>query len=573
MIRNLYSSASLLAVSALASMPAQAQEGPPGMVLVAGGRYDIGIDKKEAVALVEESQVGAIVAEYPQYSARLDDFYYMPTEVTNEQFAAFVRATGSEPPRLWGKEAIDDATRAFAERVGKAAKDARDAGLPVPEFEEFDPADWWENNWQDCEWEIPTDISAHPVVYISYERAEAYARWAGLRLISEEEHQAVGRGDDDLRFPWGDEWIEEAANCTEANRRKSATADVGSYPLGASWFDPDGKRVDAEDAEKESALAVHDICGNVWEWTRTPYAKYPKFKPLEVKMQGEKKKLTPEFDANNRTAVSGHFGMPPMAIRVTSRRNTARWQATDGVGMRCSASAVPAQDIAESILRMDLPTSKRPADTVYLSERVVAIDRWQSERGTAKPEHYRIITAYDYLAFLPVEETGYSGVGTMKNRTAGKPLEIGAFSTTVPLIEPALEPGTYTLSWRAGAELERKPEDKDAEEDGAEPAEPEFPFDPLLDTLIFRDTNGKIVAWQRCDEPQEMRMGPGRVGVHSREAEKLSNRELNDGKIPRPAATVVTIHAMVPMNKPNKAFEFTIPLAVTPGTVDDAWRR
>ena len=233
---------------------------------------DIGIDKKEAVALVEESQVGAIVAEYPQYSARLDDFYYMPTEVTNEQFAAFVRATGSEPPRLWGKEAIDDATRAFAERVGKAAKDARDAGLPVPEFEEFDPADWWENNWQDCEWEIPTDISAHPVVYISYERAEAYARWAGLRLISEEEHQAVGRGDDDLRFPWGDEWIEEAANCTEANRRKSATADVGSYPLGASWFDPDGKRVDAEDAEKESALAVHDICGNVWEWTTDWYA-------------------------------------------------------------------------------------------------------------------------------------------------------------------------------------------------------------------------------------------------------------------------------------------------------------
>ncbi len=168
MIRNPYSSASLLAVAttvALAALPAPAQEGPPGMVLVAGDRYGIGIDKKDAVKLIEETQQRALASEYPRHTVLLEDFYYMPTEVTNEQFAAFVSATGTEPPLIWGQEAIDAATLAFAEKVGKAKKDARDAGEPAPEFEEFKPADWWEDNWKDS-WEDsrgpPTSWAGRP---------------------------------------------------------------------------------------------------------------------------------------------------------------------------------------------------------------------------------------------------------------------------------------------------------------------------------------------------------------------------------------------------------------------------
>ena len=64
-----------------------------GMVLVAGDRYGIGIEKKAAVKLIEATQQRALASEYPRHTVRLDDFFYMPTEVTNEQFAAFVRAT------------------------------------------------------------------------------------------------------------------------------------------------------------------------------------------------------------------------------------------------------------------------------------------------------------------------------------------------------------------------------------------------------------------------------------------------------------------------------------------------
>jgi len=533
------------------------------MVLVAGDRYGIGIEKKAAVKLIEATQQRALASEYPRHTVRLDDFFYMPTEVTNEQFAAFVRATDSEPPLLWGQAVIDAATLAYAEKVGKAKKEARDAGLPAPEFENFVPADWWADNWKDSEWEVPEKLADHPVVYISYERAEAYARWAGLRLISEEEHQVAGRGDEDTPYPWGDEIEARQANCTEA--KLGATASVGSFPKGAAWLDKKGNHVEAG---TEGALPIHDLCGNAWEWTRSPYSAFPKFKALDVKIQGSKEKLAPEFDANNRVSVSGSYGLPPLAIRLTTRRGTARWQTTSGLGMRCSASALPGRDVAESILRMDLPTSKRPADTTYVADRIVAIDRWQSERGTASPDHYRVITAYDYFAFLPVEETGLS-IQTIKSRSPVNPTEIGAFSTTVPLMEPALEPGTYTLSWRAGAEIEQP---KDEEEAAANPPE-ELPFDPLISTLIFRDTNAKIVGWMPCDAPGELRMAPGRVGLHDREAEELSKRELEEGKVPRPAATIVTIHAMVPMGKANKAFEFTIPLAVEPGAVDDTWRR
>ena len=133
----------LAALGTLATAPAVAQEGPPGLVFIQGERFDIGIEKKEAIKLIEDTQQRALASEYPQHSVRLDDFWYMPTEVTNEQFAAFVSATDSEPPLLWGQEAIDAATLAYAEMVGKAKKDARDAGEPMPEFEEFVPADWW----------------------------------------------------------------------------------------------------------------------------------------------------------------------------------------------------------------------------------------------------------------------------------------------------------------------------------------------------------------------------------------------------------------------------------------------
>ena len=86
----------------LATFQSTPQEGPPGMVLIKGDRFNIGADVDEIKALIEETQFRALACEVPKHQVKLDDFYIMPTEVTNEQFARFVEATGSGPPRSWG---------------------------------------------------------------------------------------------------------------------------------------------------------------------------------------------------------------------------------------------------------------------------------------------------------------------------------------------------------------------------------------------------------------------------------------------------------------------------------------
>lgn len=557
--------------------PAAAQDSPPGMVLIKGDRFDIGAELNEIKALIEETQLRALACEVPKFSIKLDDFYIMPTEVTNEQFARYVAATGSQPPQSWGEDAIGAAGLAYATETGKARKDAKDAGLPAPKFEPFDQTIWWEKNWQTSSWRVPKGLDAHPVVFISYEQAEGYARWAGVRLMSEEEFQAAGRGKLDRKYAWGNDADAAKTNCIDSH--VGGPAKVGSYVAGAVWIDAAGRTVDERNERNQKEVqGIYDLSGNVWEWTRSPFKAYPGFKPVEVKLASSKKKekIFPEFDGDHRTAVSGGFNSPILTTRLTTRRNTARWQATNGLGMRCTASATPGLDIAESILRMDLPTSKRPDDTVYTADKITAIDRWLASEGSAKVPGYEVIESYDFVAFIPVEEVNVNSAMLLKDRSQDSPVEIGAFSTTVPLIEPALAPGTYTLSWRAAGKFrnEGDPTDKDksatSKQDDGEPVvealPPEFPFDPMRDTLIFRDTNGKIVAWTPVSVPDENRLSPGRVALSqfaTKEAERAG----------RKPGTVLTFKVFTPSKKANKGFEFSIPLTVAADAVDDTWRK
>ncbi|MDF1798252.1 MAG: SUMF1/EgtB/PvdO family nonheme iron enzyme [Planctomycetota bacterium] len=274
----------LLPVLALTfAVPAMPQEaGPPGMVFVKGGRYKIGTEKDNFVELYEEHQVAAIVTETPQYEARLDDFYIMPTEVTNEQFARFVRATDSRPPQSWGKKALDDATIEYTTAMGKLREEAKQAGEPLPKIEPFDRANWWKNNWMEATWAIPKGTESEPVVFIDYEQAEGYARWAGLRLMSEEEFQAAGRGDTKRYFPWGDTFDQTLVNSLEA--RRGGPVAVGKYEAGCAWVDAKGNVVDERNERNaDEVVGIYDLTGNVWEWTRTPFTGYPKFESIKVK--------------------------------------------------------------------------------------------------------------------------------------------------------------------------------------------------------------------------------------------------------------------------------------------------
>jgi formylglycine-generating enzyme required for sulfatase activity len=91
---------------------------------------------------------------------------------------------------------------------------------------------------------FPEEKGRHPVVWVSMQDAEAYARWAGKRLPTEAEWQRAAQGKDGRIWPWGNLY-----DAGKANMDSEGTKPVGSYPEGAS---PDG---------------CFDMVGNVWEWT------------------------------------------------------------------------------------------------------------------------------------------------------------------------------------------------------------------------------------------------------------------------------------------------------------------
>lgn len=94
---------------------------------------------------------------------------------------------------------------------------------------------------------IPPGLERHPVVYVSRADARAYARWAGLRLPTEEEWQAAAQGAERRAWPWGD----AEPDPSRCNMEGRGTTPVDAFPGGRT---PEG---------------VWDLCGNVWELTES----------------------------------------------------------------------------------------------------------------------------------------------------------------------------------------------------------------------------------------------------------------------------------------------------------------
>ena len=200
------------------------------------GRATLGVDE-EAIAFGWDN-------ERPAHVATVDRFAIERHNVTNAAFLEFVEAGGYDTERWWRPE--DWAW-------------LREDGVRHPLFWEREAGAWY---WRGMFDRIPLPLSWP--VYMSQAEASAYARWRGVRLPTEAEFQraAFGQpGGGERPHPWGDE-APRAGHHGVFDFSRWDPEPAGSHPAG------------------RSASGIDDLVGNGWEWTSTPFAPFPGFRPL-----------------------------------------------------------------------------------------------------------------------------------------------------------------------------------------------------------------------------------------------------------------------------------------------------
>ena len=128
---------------------------------------------------------------------------------------------------------------------------------------------WW--RWQpDASWRAPqgpgsrwADVADHPVVHVGWEDATAYARWAGKDLATEAEWEHAARGGLVGRdYGW------DAAYADELSPGGVVLADTWQGPFPWRSDDPAGHhRTAPVGSYPANGHGLHDMIGNVWEWT------------------------------------------------------------------------------------------------------------------------------------------------------------------------------------------------------------------------------------------------------------------------------------------------------------------
>jgi iron(II)-dependent oxidoreductase len=162
--------------------------------------------------------------EFPELVVDVPEFTIDVHNVTNGQYLDFMNATGAEAPHFWVRD---------------------------------------ENDWYRRGMFALSPLPLDAPVYVTHDEAATYARWRGKRLPAEAEFHRAAFGTpsgEERMHPWGD----APPDATRGNFDFAHwdPVAVGSYPAGVS------------------AWGVHDLVGNGWEWTSTPFAGFPGFKPM-----------------------------------------------------------------------------------------------------------------------------------------------------------------------------------------------------------------------------------------------------------------------------------------------------
>jgi len=227
------------------------------MMLIAAGEFVMGDDNHDP-------------SEKPAHKVTLPDFYLDKFEVTNEQYQRFCDATRRSAPS--------------------------------------NP--WWDENY------LKASPRA-PVLGVSWDDANAYAKWAGKRLPTEEEWEKAASWDPasqkKRQWPWGDSPEVSRANVGGQQR----TSEVGSFTGGVSPY------------------GVEDLSGNVAEWVSSYFQPY-----------AGNQTRNPDFGTKNRVVRGGTYKGDIQDARTTRRlyhspqlNQAEKKNRAFLIGFRCGISA------------------------------------------------------------------------------------------------------------------------------------------------------------------------------------------------------------------------------------------
>lgn len=260
------------------------------MVTFPGGVVSIGTADRTA----------AYDNEREPHDVELQPFRIDAFPVTNGAYLEFMRDGGYSDRRLWSADGWTW---------------LQEAAVTAPKYWEGESDEWTVRSY-DRTGPVEPD---HPVCHVCWHEAEAFARWAGKRLPTEQEWEAAASWDpgsgEKLRYPWGDR--DPTAIDANLDQLAFGTAPVGTF------------------ARNVSPIGCYGMIGDVWEWTASELRPYPGFQAFPYPEYSEA-----FFGSEYRVLRGGSWATRAGAVRNTFRNWDYPIRRQIFAGFRCAMDVV-----------------------------------------------------------------------------------------------------------------------------------------------------------------------------------------------------------------------------------------